>query len=587
MTHRAFIIIAIICLVTGCQTNSAMSPWERPSYKRAVNADPSPLKRIIRDDIDLNQNYEEGPNKNIAANYIRTHTAKNSVEEKENETGHMDSEAKFAFFDTLNKKKKADTQTEQAPPVTAPQGEAQWPVIERESNLPARPSGTERPSAGGIMPSDEPSYNSQTYQQDEPAAYQYDTAPAATPYQQNPQKQIAPVLQKQQMVRVAILLPLSGPQEQLGKGMLNAAQMALFDTADKNFELVPRDTKGTAEGAVIAAQEAIEAGASLIIGPLFGHAVKAVQPVIRRYDINMIAFSTDWSLAGNQTYIMGFLPFVQVQRVAEFASANGYTDIGILAPNSDYGNAVIAAYNSLAYRLGLNTATVARFPIDQSDVTLTIRSFAMYDERHTELDELKVPLETLLSDFPDDPYIKRELEQLSTEESLDRLPFDAVLLPVGGEQAISIANLLSYYDLDPDDIKRLGTGLWDDRGLAAESAMEGAWFAAPPPELRESFVDKYKSLHKETPPRIATLAYDATALASILASHGMRHNGSPSYAKRDLTNPNGFAGLDGIFRFRPDGLIERGLAVLEFKDQKMNVIDPAPTSFLQDNIGIQ
>lgn len=562
MIKRTAFCLLLATLVTGCQTNSVRLPWEGPSYSRAVDADPSPLTAQTRAQMD-----EEFKAEAIEET--------ESIQEQANETGHMDHSGQYAFFDTTPKRDLPKTRQNNPAPTGQAQPADEWPKIESEGN--------------GLTPP--PTSNDQyDYLEEYKRTLHGDTAsqaqqPAATA----PQQDIftGTGLVPRQKVRVGILLPLSGPQKNLGKGLLNAAQMALFDTAAENFELVPRDTQGTAEGAAVAAQEAIDAGAQLLIGPLFGHSVKAVKPIARHYDINVLAFSTDWSLAGGHTYIMGFLPFVQVQRVAEYASASGYKNIGILAPNSDYGNAVIAAYNSLAYRLGLNTATVARFPLDQSDVSLTIRSFALYDERHTEIEELKVPLTSLAEEFPNDPYIAKKIEQLEQEESLDRLPYDAVLLPVGGEQAISIANLLSYYDLDPDDIKRLGTGLWDDRGLASEAAMEGAWFAAPPPNLRENFVKRYKDMHKETPPRIATLAYDATALAAILAAHGLRHTGNPSYSKRDLTNPNGFAGLDGIFRFRPDGLIERGLAVLEFKDKKMQVIDPAPTSFLQEDIGIQ
>lgn len=562
MIKRTAFCLLLATLVTGCQTNSVRLPWEGPSYSRAVDADPSPLTAQTR--------------AQMAAEFQAENTEDTeSVQEQANETGHMDHSGQYAFFDTTPKRDLPKARQNNAVPTRQAQPADEWPKIESESN------GLTPPSTG----SDQYDYLEEYKRSLHGGTATQAQQPAAASAQQ-------PVytgtgLAPRQKVRVGILLPLSGPQKNLGKGLLNAAQMALFDTAAENFELVPRDTQGTAEGAAVAAQEAIDAGAQLLIGPLFGHSVKAVKPIARHYDINVLAFSTDWSLAGGHTYIMGFLPFVQVQRVAEYASASGYKNIGILAPNSDYGNAVIAAYNSLAYRLGLNTATVARFPLDQSDVSLTIRSFALYDERHTEIEELKVPLISLAEEFPNDTYIAKKIEQLEQEESLDRLPYDAVLLPVGGEQAISIANLLSYYDLDPDDIKRLGTGLWDDRGLASEAAMEGAWFAAPPPNLRENFVTRYKEMHKEAPPRIATLAYDATALAAILAAHGLRHTGNPSYSKRDLTNPNGFAGLDGIFRFRPDGLIERGLAVLEFKDKKMQVIDPAPTSFLQEDIGIQ
>ena len=46
-----------------------------------------------------------------------------------------------------------------------------------------------------------------------------------------------------------------------------------------------------------------------------------------------------------------------------------------------------------------------------------------------------------------------------------------------------------------------------------------------------------------------------------------------------IQNPNGFTGVDGLFRFTPNGLVQRGLAVLEVEPQGAIVISPAPQSF--------
>lgn len=356
-------------------------------------------------------------------------------------------------------------------------------------------------------------------------------------------------------VKVALLLPLSGSQADLGQGMLQAAQLALFDMGYSSFELMPRDTKVSPQDAVQAAQSAIDDGAQLILGPVFADAVRAVKPLAERRNINMIAFSTDWSLAGGNTFIMGFLPFTQVERVTSYAAAQGYTKMGILAPNSDYGSAVVAAYNSFAYRAGLGTADVARYAPEAGDPSEIVKNFTKYDER--------VAAAAVGA-------------QGNTPVSL---PFQAVLLPVGGDQARAAANLLSYYDLGPRDVKRLGTGLWDDRSLASEPALEGAWFAAPSPDLRRDFEKNYRNLYGARPPRLSSLAYDATALAAVLARKSYRETGRARFERADLLNPNGFAGVDGIFRFRPDGLVERGLAVLEFRDSSIKVIDPAPSTF--------
>jgi hypothetical protein len=153
--------------------------------------------------------------------------------------------------------------------------------------------------------------------------------------------------------------------------------------------------------------------------------------------------------------------------------------------------------------------------------------------------------------------------------------YQALLLPEGGSELKSIAPLLPYYDVDPRDVKFLGTGLWDDPTLAREPPLNGAWYPAPPPEGHEQFLTRYRRAYGTTPPRIASLGYDAVSLAIALSSLPE----SERFTPEALTNPDGFAGVDGIFRFMPDGGTERGLAVLEIRPGGAVVVDPAPTSF--------
>jgi ABC-type branched-subunit amino acid transport system substrate-binding protein len=381
-------------------------------------------------------------------------------------------------------------------------------------------------------------------------------------------------------VKVALLVPLSGEYAHLGEALLQASQLALFDLKYDNFELIPRDTKGTPEGAMQAAYSAVNSGAQFVMGPLFSASVRAAQPAINRAGINMMAFSTDWSLAGRNTFIMGFLPFAQVQRITQFAIDSGYENIGILAPNNDYGNAVIAAYTSYAYRTGLPTPDIMRFPVDGGDLSPIIRTFSKFDERALALEEHIAELEASLKLDPQNKQITEELKLLENAETFGEPPFDAILLPVGGDQARSIVNLLSLYDIDPDLVKRLGTGLWDDKGLASEPGLQGAWYAAPSPELRRRFEIDYKDTYGQEPPRISSLAYDATALAVVLARHANTASRPEEiFSRQRITNDNGFAGIDGIFRFRPDGLIERGLSVMEIRKNEVVILAPAPTTF--------
>jgi len=158
------------------------------------------------------------------------------------------------------------------------------------------------------------------------------------------------------------------------------------------------------------------------------------------------------------------------------------------------------------------------------------------------------------------------------------LDFDTLLLPLGSEGLRSLVTLLDSNGITQPEVKFIGTGLWDDAKLTSDPALFGGWFAAPDPALRADFEKRFSENFGEPPLRLSSLAYDATALAAVLArsSYG---DASP-YTRETLTNPRGFAGIDGIFRFRPDGLSERGLAMLEIQSGRTRVIDPAPTAFI-------
>ena len=146
-----------------------------------------------------------------------------------------------------------------------------------------------------------------------------------------------------------------------------------------------------------------------------------------------------------------------------------------------------------------------------------------------------------------------------------------------GARLRSIAPQLPYYDLDTDRIRVIGSATWEDASLGREPALANAWFAAPDPAARVEFEKNFTSIYGRAPPRVATLAYDATGLAAVLA----RSIEGGDFSLATLTQPSGFAGADGLFRLRGDGSVERGLAVLQIQPRGagIKVISPAPASF--------
>lgn len=411
-----------------------------------------------------------------------------------------------------------------------------------------------------------------------PAPASEDTALATQTASTPPTVTPPPLSNGAPVVRVAMLLPLSGPQANLGQAMLNAAQMALFDVGVRSVNIMPYDTQGTANGGRLAAQNALRDGAQLVLGPVFADAVRAAKSTLRYQNVNMIAFSTDWSLTDQRVFIMGFLPFDQIERIVSYAVAHDIKRIAAIAPQTTYGRAIIAAYRSLAQQRGIEITDVLTYDPRASNLSPDLRSFTHYDERMDEATALAeaIKAEKKSASSQERRSLQKEIERIKSEM---QPPFDAVLIAAGGDHAVTISNLLSHYDLPPRKVKRLGIGLFDDQALANEFALRDAWFSAPPAAARSNFEARYKAFYKTTPPRLSTLAYDATALAAVLTHNGLQTMGAPAFDRIAITNPNGFAGIDGIFRFLDNGTVERGLAILSFDNNKIIEVDPAPTTF--------
>lgn len=341
-------------------------------------------------------------------------------------------------------------------------------------------------------------------------------------------------------IGVALLLPLSGRYAAVGKSMENAAHMAVMESGNGKLTVLSFDTAGTAKGASAAARKAIAAGARLIVGPLFRDAVAAVKRRAARARINVLAFSNSESVAGGNVFLLSFLLRQQVDRIVRHAAVNGFSEIGVLAPASATGERIVMYAEAAALRHGAE-----------------IRRTAFFSRK-------REPMRKRIESFAEEP------------------PYRAVLIHAGGDRLRTVAGLLALNDVLPPDYQYLGISNWNDPSLRSEEFLRGGWFAAPEPEISARFAGRYEKAFKAKPDRFASMAYDAVALAAALAERalpGGRNSGRNPFTRRALTDPNGFLGADGIFRFRENGLIERGLAVLEVRRKGFRVVDPARTSF--------
>jgi ABC-type branched-subunit amino acid transport system substrate-binding protein len=330
--------------------------------------------------------------------------------------------------------------------------------------------------------------------------------------------------------RVALLVPLSGANAGVGHSLENAATMALLDTNASNLRITTYDT-GT--GAANAAARAIADGNKLILGPLLGDDVPAVAAAARPAHVPLISFSNDRSVAGRDVFIMGIVPEQSIDRTVGYAIAHGSKRFAAIVPEGEYGDRAANALRARVTAGGGVIVAVEKYPRGAS----TIVSAA---------NRLKI-----------------------------KAGYDTVLIADGARlSAIGASQLKKAGAALP---RLLGTELWSgEEDVARSAALRGAWFSAVSDGRWSRFSASYKSRFGARPYRVATLGYDAVLLTLRIARDWKPGREFPT---SELFDNGGFLGIDGAFRFRPDGVAERAMEVRQVGAGTVSVVSPAPGQF--------
>ena len=336
--------------------------------------------------------------------------------------------------------------------------------------------------------------------------------------------------------RIALLLPLSGQAAAVGQSMQQAAEMALFDTGAKELALASYDSGETPDSAAEAYRKARTDGVALVLGPLFGASARALAPLVAQGGANVVSFSNDEQVATRGVFIMGIAAPPQVRRVVDYSADQGIRRFAVLAPQTSYGEQMARTLESQVTVRGGRVVASELYDPNTADLGSPARRLA------------------------------------GAAKGEDRL---AILVPVAPPRLSALMSALAAAGIDSKSAQFLGTGVWDVPNIGNDPAARGGWYAAPDPAKRADFERRFLATYGRPPNRLATLAYDGVALAANLA----RVKSGGDFSVEAITNPNGWSGIDGIFRFLPDGRSERALAVIEVQSNRGVVVSPAPTTF--------
>lgn len=340
------------------------------------------------------------------------------------------------------------------------------------------------------------------------------------------------------VLKVGVLLPLSGNMQPVGSDVLRGLQLALEDTPAWRGVRVEMHPADTARGAAAALESLRDVGVDVLVGPLLAANVRdiAAQAVVP-----VLALSSDRSVAGNGVHVVPPLPAAQARQVARWAVAHGHGKVAALVPAAPYGQDVYEAFREEISQLGGEVVATSFFSPQNVDLGASVRQL-----------------------------VKGNISGTSV---VGDVPFSAVFAPVPAAAIPLVTSQLAYYDISAaGNIPLLGTALWQDPAALAPAAkgIQGGVFAAP--AHAATFEDGFAASFGHKPNAMAVQGYDIGRLLVQLAAE--RDWSGRSVAEL-LLRPEGFYGSAGYLRFQANGLTERGMDTVQVADGTFKVITPA------------
>ncbi|MCX5615837.1 penicillin-binding protein activator [Bombella sp. TMW 2.2559] len=363
--------------------------------------------------------------------------------------------------------------------------------------------------------------------------------------------------------RVGLIVPLSGPHAAIGQRMRDAARLALPET-----QAPPMDIFDSAQpdGPAHAAQQALDAGDRIVLGPLTTGDTQAISSVLQPAGVPELAFTSDGTQARPGVWVMGLTPEQQVRRLVDAARLDGRKRFAAFLPDTALGHSMGEGLTLACQEAGLEVPQVVFHSSDIDDIT---QKMAQLSRRPV---SPSVPPSQAAGDGPSaaDPMAENDdaggtATQTDAQgqssgngasgDAASPPPFDALLLgDTGLELARVIAALKNDQVLVPQ-VRILGPMLW--RSFDGKLGdLRGAWYVAFDEKQRSGYVQSYQNVYHQRPSPVADFAYDAAALAGAL----IRQN---KLDVATLTQPKGYVGVNGLFHLRSDGRLIRALAIYQ------------------------
>ena len=360
-------------------------------------------------------------------------------------------------------------------------------------------------------------------------------------------------------IKVGVMLPLSGEHSEIGNLILNAIEMAIFQTDENKLELHIKDTEAKPDKAKKVLSELIDEGVKVVIGPLFSKSLAAIKSKVTINNINIFALTNNINLRNKGIWIFGVDPQAQTEKVLRHALEEGSKNIAALLPQNAYGLLLFDTITSFAQENLMKIEKIEFYNFSVESQRKTAQKISEGFEKYKlYLDKIK----------EQESQVEESNEILFMEK-----PFDSVFIAAAGQNLTVLSSQLQYNNVDPKIVQYLGISSWEDSSILSEPALEGGVFVTTSEMYQKKIKIIYKNSFNKEMPKIAMIAYDIVALLGSLNNLGSNFN------IYDLVNDEGYIGLRGLFRLKKNGLVERAFQLKKIKNKKFTILKKANNQF--------
>ena len=360
------------------------------------------------------------------------------------------------------------------------------------------------------------------------------------------------------ILKIGIMLPLTGKHYQIGHSLLNASQLALNKTQNKNIKFFVGDT-GNEDKITEIFYGLLNEDIDILLGPIFSKNILKIQPLAKDESIQIISFSNNTEVAQNNLYVFGLTLEDEIFSILEYSTNLENKKLAAILPENDYGkrikNEIIKFQNIIPFQL----VKTVMYNSNDPDFYEISKNISDYEKRKTNLGLKIKELEKLNTEAS-----KKEIRHLKNLDTLGDLPFDSLFIGVESFKQLSmISSILPYYDVDPKKIQYLGNSVWNKDSIIKEPGLNNSLFTSLNHQSTKRFKDEYIEIFNKKPHPIASLAYDAVGLVISLNENKKPINAST------LTSNKGFIGINGKFKFYKTGKIQRVPSIYRVTNEKI------------------